>query len=136
MRRWYWKDERGRLIEDALTLPILLMVSLALLNFFLYGVAGAVAQNAAHYAARVGAVAQSDPAGAARSAALQKLRSVDMAARYQVAVQASDQRGGEVRVVVTYRVPNYFRGLLAMFGVSTPAWMEGQAVGVFRHEGW
>ena len=136
MIRRFVSDHRGRLVEDALTLPVLLLVAVALVNFTLYGMAAAVAQNAANYAARMGAVAQRNSAAVAESAAWQKIHAVHIGADFQVTVQAADRRGSVVVVKVTYRVRNYYAGLAAMLGVHSPAYLVGHAEGRFRHEGW
>ncbi len=135
MRRFF-ADGRARLIEDALTLPILLLVTVAMLNVFLYGVASVSAANAAEYAARRASVAQANPAGVARAAAQQRLGRLPLGAHFAVGVRTGTHRGQTDMVIVTYAVPNWFRGLAAMFGVSTPAVLRGHAVSYFRHEGW
>ena len=135
MRR-FWEDNQARLIEDALTLPILLLVAVAMLNAFVYGIASVSAANAVEYAARQASVAQSDPASAAFAAAWQRLDSLPMGVQFQVYVYAGASRGQTDAVSVTYAVPNWFRGLAAMFGVNTPPTLKGTAVSYFRHEGW
>lgn len=135
MRR-FWKDAEARLIEDALTLPILLLVAIGMLNVFVYGVASVSAANAADYAARQASVAQANVAGVAAAAAWQRLNRLPMGAQFQVSVQGAARRGQMNAVVVSYAVPNWFRGLAAMFGVSMPATLHGTAVSYFRHEGW
>jgi hypothetical protein len=39
-------------------------------------------------------------------------------------------------VTVQYRVPNYFKGLASLFGVSTPSELSGTVTQYFRKEGW
>ncbi len=133
----FWKDTQARLIEDALTLPILLLVAVALLNVFVYGIAAMSAANAADYAARQASVAQSDAGTVAANAAWQRLNRMPMAnVQFNVSVQATGQRGRLDAVVISYAVPNWFRGLAAMFGANMPPSLTGTAVSYFRHEGW
>jgi len=37
---------------------------------------------------------------------------------------------------VSWRVPNFFGGLLHLFGAGSSETISGQAVAVFRKEGW
>ena len=132
----FFRDERARLIEDALTLPILLLVTVAMLNVFLYGLAGVSASNAAEYAARQASVAQANQQAVAVTAAQSRLNKLPIGAQFHVAATAPARRGTRVTVTVTYDVPNWFRGLAAMFGVKTPPTLHGRAVSYFRKEGW
>jgi Flp pilus assembly protein TadG len=136
IRKRFIRDRRGsNLVETALTLPLLILVTLGLVNLALAGIAGLHANNAANYGARRGSVAQTGSASVAASAAWEKLSSVSLG-EYGVNVSASGGRGGTVNVVVSYRVPNYFAGLAAFFGGGMSPYMEGQALSTFRHEGW
>lgn len=67
------RDRRGELDEAALVLPVLLLISLALINMAILGFAAVNAGNAANYGARMGSVAQSNPAGVAVASANQML---------------------------------------------------------------
>ncbi|WP_416201778.1 TadE/TadG family type IV pilus assembly protein, partial [Thermanaerothrix sp.] len=58
-------SRRAELDEAALALPVLLLISLALINLGLLGFAAVNAGNAAEYGARMGSVALADQAGAA-----------------------------------------------------------------------
>ncbi len=131
------RDQKGQgMVEFAFVAPVLLLITLALVNLAMVGMAGVSANDAANYGARVGSVAQSNAAGYARNAALAKLNAAGVGT-YAVQVQAiGSSRGGLMRVAVTYRVPNYFRGLAAMFGANMPAEFEKTAVSYFRREGW
>lgn len=136
MRR-LWSDESARFVEDAFTLPILILVAVGMLNVLLYGVADAVAYNAAEYAARQASVAQANAAGVAVAAANQRLQALPFsAAQFRVSAYVHNRRGGLDAVTVSFSVPNYFRGLAALFGVNMPPRLSGKAVSYFRHEGW
>ncbi|MEA3350393.1 MAG: hypothetical protein U9Q82_07225 [Chloroflexota bacterium] len=118
-----------------MTLPLLLLITFALINLALAGIAGLNANNAANYGARKGSVAQSNEAGEAASAAWSKLNAVSIG-EYGVSVNAPGGRGGVVQVNVSYRVPNYFAGLVGFFGSSISPHISGAANSTFRHEGW
>lgn len=128
-------SSRAELDEAAFAIPVLLLVSLALINLALVGFAAITAGNAANYGARMGSVAQSNAAGVALASAVSKLDGV-MVGEYSVSVQGDGQPGGLIAVVVTYRVPNYFGGLAALFGVSLPETWSGVSQAYFRQEGW
>jgi hypothetical protein len=67
------RDRRGELDEAALVLPVLLLISLALINMAILGFAAVNAGNAANYGARMGSVAQSNPVVVAVASANQML---------------------------------------------------------------
>ena len=68
MGRWL-RSRQGDMVEGALTLPVMILITLALVNLALAGFASVTASMAADYAARVGSVAQVDPAGRTMEAA-------------------------------------------------------------------
>jgi len=137
MRRWIQRlgSRRAELDEAAFALPVLLLVSLGLVNLALLGFAAINAGNAANYGARMGSMAQTAPATAAYNAAWKKLVAVRVG-NYTVSVTGGGQPGSPITVSVTYRVPNYFGGLGRLFGVDTPAEFQGRANAIFRQEGW
>lgn len=128
-------SKRAELDEAAFALPVLLLVSLALVNLALLGFAAVNAANAANYGARMGSVAQSVPAQVAAEAAQGKLAAVKVGS-YTVSVSGGGQPGSLITVTVTYRMPNYFNGLANLFGVGTPSQFQGIARAYFRQEGW
>ena len=128
-------DRRAELDEAALLLPVLLLISLALVNKALLGFAAVNAGNAANYGARMGSVAQSDPSGVAVSSAYQMLSAAPVGT-YTVSVTGSGLPGDMMIVQVSYTVPNYFGGLAGFFGVSTSADFTNIATSYFRQEGW
>lgn len=122
------------MVEGALTLPLMALVALALVNLALAGYASVTANNAANVAARIAAMAQSDPVGQGLSAADQSLQAG--VGEYNVALSADPNPGGDVVAHVQWRVPNFFAGLLRLFGGSGAAEISGEAVSRFRKEGW
>ncbi len=130
-------SRRAELDEAAFALPVLLLVSLGLVNLALLGFAAVNAANAAEYAARVGAVAQSNQASAAVAAANSKLSGVRVGS-YTVSVSGGGTPGSRIEVRVQYRVPNYFGGLSSLFlPFPRPAsTFVGTAKATFRQEGW
>ena len=129
------RDRRGELDEAALVLPVLLLISLALVNMAMLGFAAVNAGNAANYGARMGSVAQSNPAGVAIASANQMLAAAPVGT-YAVSVSGSGLPGDMMTVQVRYTVPNYFGGLAGFFGVGTPANFTHTATAYFRQEGW
>jgi len=128
-------SRRAELDEAAFALPVLLLVSLALVNLALLGFAAVNAGNAAEYGARIGSVSLSNSTGQAYAAALGKVSAVRVGS-YSVSVTGGGRPGSRIEVAVTYRVPNYFGGLARMFGVSTSSQFQGTARAYFRQEGW
>jgi hypothetical protein len=131
--RWC-RDTRGDMVESALTMPILILVTLALVNLALAGFASVTANNAANLAARLGSVDQVAPGATAYAAAERAL--VAGVGEYTVQVtQADGFSGGRVSVSVRWSVPNFFAGLMPLFGAEAGP-LAGEAVGMFRKEGW
>lgn len=129
-------NEKGAsMVEFVITAPVLILLTLSLVNLALAGVAGLNANNAANYGARVGSVAQENVANHAANAAWSKLSAAPIGT-YQVSVSSSGGRGGRVQVNVQYRVSNYFSGLLGFCGQSSSSTIEGVASSTFRREGW
>lgn len=126
-------NEAGDMIEGALTLPVMALVSLALVNFALAGYASVTANNAVNYAARVASVSQQNATGEALNAANHALSAG--IGDYQVDIQADAHPGGTVRVSVRWEVPNFFGSLMPLFGATNRP-LQGEAVSVFRKEGW
>ena len=125
---------RGDMVESALTIPLLILVTLAFVNLALAGYASATAQNAANYGARMGAMAFTGAGGRAWQATLDVLSDA-MVGAYSVSVTATDTPGGQVRVAVNWQVPNFFAGLMPLFGQSAGD-IHGRAEAVYRKEGW
>lgn len=128
-------SRRAELDEAALALPILLLVSIGLVNLAMLGFAAMNAANAANYAARIGSVAQANPAGVAAAAAHARLAAVRIGT-YSVSVSGGGLPGSVIDVAVSYRVPNYFGTLSAILGVAAPNEFSGSARARFRQEGW
>jgi len=132
MQRWLL-GKRGDMVEGALTLPLMTLVTLALVNLALAGYASVTANNAVNYAARIAAVSQQNVTGEALNAANHALQAG--IGDYTVAIQADSQPGGLVQVNVQWEVPNFFGSLMPFFGAPNEP-INGEAVSVFRKEGW
>ncbi len=130
----YLTSTRGDMVEGVIALPLMALIALALVNLSLAGYASVTANNAANVAARVASVAQSDPVGLGMAAAQHALQ-VGIG-EYDVALAAPASPGGQVTATVSWRVPNFFGGLLRLFGAGSSDVISGQAVAVFRKEGW
>ena len=125
-------SERGQgLAEAAITLPVLLLVTLGLITLGLVAFAAVNASNAANFGARMGSTAQTDPAGTAASYAYSKINAAPVGS-YGVSVSGGGSPGTLVAVTVSYEVPNYFSGLAGFFGVSASSSFNGSSVSYFR----
>jgi len=129
------RDRRGEMDDAAFVFPVLLLIAIALVNMAFYGVAAVNAGNAANYGARMGAVAQSNPAGVAFANANQAVRAAPIGT-YSIGVSGGGAPGSLIRVSVCYPVPYYFAALAGFFGVGMPAQFTGSASSHFRQEGW
>ncbi|NCP87799.1 MAG: hypothetical protein CO094_08365 [Anaerolineae bacterium CG_4_9_14_3_um_filter_57_17] len=126
---------RAELDEASFVLPVLLLVSIALVNLAMLGFAAMNANNAANYGARMGSVAATNAPGLALAAAKTKAETAKVGS-YAYSVSGSDTPGSLMTISVAYTVPNYFGGLISMFGVSMPNTFQGVAQAWFRKEGW
>ncbi len=128
--------ERGQsLAEAAITLPVLLLVTLGMITLGLVGFAAVNASNAANYGARMGSTALSNPSGVAAQAAWAKITAAPVGT-YTVSVTGGGAPGQLIAVRVGYEVPNYFSGLSAFFGIPASDTFTGSFVSYFRQEGW
>lgn len=132
MRRWLL-GKRGDMVEGALTLPLMALVTLALVNLAMAGYASVTANNAVNYAARIASVSQQNVTGEALNAANHALQAG--IGEYIVDIQADSHPGGLVQVSVQWEVPNFFGSLMPFFGAPNEP-LNGEAVSVFRKEGW
>jgi hypothetical protein len=131
-----FQDSRGDLAEAALTFPILMVLTLGLLNVGLVAFAALNASNAAHYGARVGSVSQAaDPGYAGALAALAKLEAVPVGT-YDLAAWGGDAPGDLLALQVSYRVPNWMYGFAQFFGLRAATDFSGSTTVYFRKEGW
>ncbi len=136
-RSWraFLSDRRGEMDEAAIVFPVLLLLAVGLINLALLGVAAVNAGNAANYGARMGAVAQSNPAGVAQAYAIQATRAAPVGS-YSIATSGGGAPGSAITVSVSYTVPNYFASIAAFFGAGMSTQFTGTAVSHFRQEGW
>lgn len=130
--RWC-RGSRGDMVEGALTLPLVALVTLALVNLAMAGYASVTANNAVNYAARVASVSQNNVTGEAMNAANRALSAG--IGEYAVSIQADNYPGGLVQVAVAWEVPNLFGSLMPLFGADNEP-LNGEARSAFRKEGW
>ncbi|MEP0805831.1 MAG: hypothetical protein HRF47_10090 [Chloroflexota bacterium] len=121
--------------ETAIAMPVIVLISIALMNLTMAGFASVNANNAANYAARVGSVTQQGAGGAAYSAAMQSVSNAPIG-EYSVSVSGGGFPGAQIAVQVDWSVPNYISGLLAFFGGGLGGDFRGTSTSVFRQEGW
>ena len=132
MHRWVWGRE-GNVAEEALLLPLVLLIVFGLLGLSLAGITYASASAAADYGARVAAVSQDDPVGRGIDAATNMLASAP--GTYHVTITADTTPGGVVTVRVEWEAPNPVAGFLRLMGMSDPV-LRGAAVASRYKEGW
>jgi len=121
--------------ETAIAMPVIVLVSIALMNLTMAGFASVNANNAANYAARVGSVTQQGAGGAAYGAAETSIAYAPIG-EYSVYVSGGGFPGAQINVQVDWHVPNYIGGLLSFLGGSVGDDFHGAASSVFRQEGW
>ena len=128
-------DRRGDFAQFAFVAPVLILVSIGLVNLAMFGIAGVNASNAANYGARIGSVSQRHQIQRAKAAALSKLETMPFG-DYSVSVVGGAVRGSLISVRVTYTVDNYFAGLGSLFGTDVNPKLTKTVVAYFRQEGW
>jgi hypothetical protein len=121
--------------EAAITLPVVVFLTLAMLNLSMAWYAAIAASNAANYGARIGSVAQTNPVGYSIAAADSRL-AVTSIGTYSVTASGGGFRGAQVMVSVDWAVPNYMGSMFSFFGGSDPVNFHGTALSTFRQEGW
>ena len=122
--------------ETAITMPLILLATIALMNLTMAGFASVNANNAANYGARIGSVYQQNIGAAAYNAALQSV-SYAKVGDYIVSVTGGGFPGAQINVTVSWDVPNLMGGLLSFVGgESFGGDLRGTAVSTFRQEGW
>ena len=122
--------------ETAIAIPIILLVTIALMNLTMAGFASVNANNAANYGARVGSVYQQHMASAAYSAAMQSV-SYAKVGSYTVSVTGGGFPGAQINVKVNWDVPNLMSGLLRFVGGGALGGdLKGSVISSFRQEGW
>jgi Flp pilus assembly protein TadG len=130
-------EQGSALVEMALTIPVVLLVALVIIQFGVTAFAGSAAEAAARQGARVGSVAQVNPAGYAVAEARRVAFTSFSAGNPQViALAPGGVVGSELTIRVTYQVPNFVGSLGGLFfGLpADPISVSGQAS--FRREGW
>lgn len=119
-------------LEAAVTVPILLLLVLGALQFGMVTYASQMAKEAARHGARMGSVAQDNPAGRAAAAAYQYAQGVFPSGNPEVQILApGGVVGTELKVRVTYRVPS-----VVSFPGIPPGPYEVWGEATARQEGW
>jgi Flp pilus assembly protein TadG len=116
--------------QAALVVPLMAILTVFMISFGGASFVANVATNAANHGARVGSVHQQGAASAAYSAALRSANSQGIG-QYAVTVSGGGRPGTTITVRVSWRFPNILGPLVGM-----PAFFSGEAVSVFRQEGW
>ena len=113
----------------------MILVSLGMANLALASYCGVAATNAANYGARVGSVSQENPAGRAIAAAQTHAAQTGVG-EYTASAYGGGKRGSQIVVEVHWQFDNWFQGILAFVGGSSPGTFQGDARSTFRQEGW
>ncbi len=121
--------------QTAIAMPVIVLVTIALMNLTMAGFASVNANNAANYAARVGSVTQQGAGGAAYGAAQTSISHAPIG-EYAVAVSGGGFPGAQINVQVDWTVPNFIGGLMSFLGGNFSEDFRGTSVSVFRQEGW
>ena len=136
--RRFLRCQRGsEFVEAAVTIPIVVLVMLAIVQFGLVVYASQMASEAARHGVRWGAVAQANQAGIAASQAAGFASTALPVGNPQVSVLApGGVLGSNIKLQVSYDVPNFLGGLAGLFpGLpSGPFHVTGEAS--MRQEGW
>lgn len=134
MRRFLKSNTGLETVEAAITIPIMVMIMMAVFQFGVLVYATQMTQEAARHGARMGAVVQGGGgAVVARSEAASYVHRALPIGNPQVDILAPGGIAGSyLRVRVTCTVPNYLGSLVP--GLP-PQWdVRGEAT--FRQEGW
>lgn len=139
MRDVMRNQQGGSLVEFAIVLPLLLLVTIGLLQAGLMAYGSMMAGEAARHGARMGSVAQADAAGVAYQNALDEAQAAFPVAQPRVRILAPGGiPGTELTVEVTYDVPNLFyrAGLSSLFPLAGGPTFQVSRRTTFRQEGW
>ena len=121
--------------EAAITLPVVVLLTFAMVNLSMAWFVAVSASNAANYGARIGSVAQSNPVGYSIAATQARLDVIGVGS-YSVSASGGGYRGAQVIVTVDWAVPNYMGSLVSYLGGGDQMNFEGTALSTFRQEGW
>ena len=121
--------------ETAIAMPVIVLITIALMNLTMAGFASVNANNAANYGARIGSVHQQGAAGFAYGSAMESVSHAKIGS-YSVAVAGGGFPGAQINVQVAWDVPNFMGGLLGFLGGGMAGDLKGSATSVFRQEGW
>ena len=121
--------------EAAITLPVMILLTFAMINLSMAWFVAVAASNAANYGARIGSVAQSNSIAYSIAAAQTRLDAVNIGG-YSVSASGGGYRGAQVVVSVYWEVPNYLGSMITYLGGGGPLNFSGTAISTFRQEGW
>ena len=97
-----------------------------------------IASNAANYGARVGAVSRENRKDVGGSGCPDgMLRKSNFAGQFDAPfAQVDEQPGGVVTVTIHWEYPSVLSGLCSFFGGYCTRMFQGDAVSVWKKEGW
>ena len=137
LSRFLHSRRGAEFVEAAVTIPVVVLVMLAVVQFGLLVYAGQMASEAARHGVRWGAVAQANQAGIAAAQAASFASSAFPMGSPQVTVLApGGVLGSNIKLRVTYQVPNFLGGLAGLFPGLPGGPFEVTGEATMRQEGW
>lgn len=101
--------------ELAITLPVILLLTLIMVNLSMVWIAAIASQDAANYGARQGKISDYDPVDAAVSAAQARVEGTPVGS-YVVTASGTASPGEDVNIKVDWTVPNFLGNLITAIG--------------------
>ena len=124
-------------LEAAATIPVMLLILVAVVNLGLAIYAQQAVQNAANYGARMGSTAQACRACTAYSAASASITSAGIQNASVEILAPGGVVGSTLKIRVTGEIPDLGLGrLMAFFGGGREGPFKVSAEATFRAEGW
>jgi uncharacterized protein YpmB len=126
----------AEMAEAAVALPVVILVLFFVINGMLAGYTAMVAAAAANDGAEAGATAQNNPGQWASAAIADALKRYNGAGTFTYSVNADEEPGGAVKVMVAWSYPSILSGLCRYFGGKCPEYFGGVTTVTRKREGW
>jgi hypothetical protein len=126
----------AEMAEAAVALPVVILVLFFVINGMLAGYTAMVAAAAANEGAEAGATAQNNPGQWASAAIADALKRYNGAGTFTYSVNADEEPGGAVKVMVAWSYPSILSGLCRYFGGKCPEYFGGVTTVTRKREGW
>jgi Flp pilus assembly protein TadG len=130
-------DKRGaEIAEAAVALPVVILVLFFVINGMLAGYTAMVAAAAANEGARAGSTARTNPEQWASAAIEDAIKRYNGAGTFTFSVNADEEPGGAVTVMVAWSYPSILSGLCNYFRGICPKYFGGVTTVTRKREGW